>query len=275
MESVLEQVRQGLRVGQVVHRDEVDVLVSQGGAHDIAPDAPESIDANFHGHDVIPPRALRSDRMTAAGMSAGGGARAGPAAVSSSGDHHLNPPAILMNALRGVNAPTILLRDQGPSFSRVYGHSRDSPVRDACARLPVPESRGALGAHVSHLQHPARPHGHRRLAMVRLAGAATPEVRWQRARASRLPSGLVQPRRRAVDLGARGLGRRGARRPSARRVPESALSRTAAVPVDDDASPGSRWRAASRTPTACSISLSTSPSSCGARSTSCGRGCSS
>ena len=209
-------------------------------------------------------------------MSAGGGARAGPAAVSSSGDRHLNPLAILMNALRGVNAPTILLRGQGPSFSQVYSHCTRVRRRGTSVRVsPCRRRRGALCAHVSHLQHPARPHRHRRLAVVRLAGAATPEVRRQRARASRPPSGLVEPRWRAVDLGARGLGRRGARRPSAGRVAEGALSRTAAVRVDDDhgrAADGTRHPGRRRRVL---FPFRLRASSCGACSTSCGRGCSS
>ena len=51
IESYLKQVGQGRGIRQVVDRNEVDVVVSKGGAHDIAADAPESIDANFHGHD--------------------------------------------------------------------------------------------------------------------------------------------------------------------------------------------------------------------------------
>src|SRR5688572_20052013 len=44
-----------------------------------------------------------------------------------------------MNALRGVNAATILLRGQEPSFSEAYshrhdGHRRTLPVEDVCRR---------------------------------------------------------------------------------------------------------------------------------------------
>jgi hypothetical protein len=37
-------------VGEVVDRDEIDVLVAERGPHDVAADAPEPVDADFHCH---------------------------------------------------------------------------------------------------------------------------------------------------------------------------------------------------------------------------------
>jgi hypothetical protein len=47
---VLEQVSEGGGVRQVVHRDEVDVPVAHGGAHDVAADATEPVDPDLHRH---------------------------------------------------------------------------------------------------------------------------------------------------------------------------------------------------------------------------------
>ena len=47
---VLQQVGQRGGVGQIVDGHEVDVLVLHGGAHDVAADAPEPVDADFHCH---------------------------------------------------------------------------------------------------------------------------------------------------------------------------------------------------------------------------------
>ena len=49
---VLQQVRKRGGVGEVVDRDEVDVLRSQRRAHDVAPDAPEPVDPDLDGHRV-------------------------------------------------------------------------------------------------------------------------------------------------------------------------------------------------------------------------------
>src|SRR6185436_15910457 len=48
--AVLQQVRQCLRVGEVVDRYEIDVLLSHGRAHDVASDATEPVDSNPHRH---------------------------------------------------------------------------------------------------------------------------------------------------------------------------------------------------------------------------------
>ena len=56
---VLEQVRQRRRVGEIVHRDEIDVLVAERGAHDVAADAAEAIDANLHSHRTVTSRRRR------------------------------------------------------------------------------------------------------------------------------------------------------------------------------------------------------------------------
>ena len=45
---VLEQVCERGGVGEIVDRDEVDVLGAQGRAHDVAPDAAESVDPHLH-----------------------------------------------------------------------------------------------------------------------------------------------------------------------------------------------------------------------------------
>ena len=51
---VLQQVRERGGVGQVVHRDEIDVLVAERRPHDVAADAPEPVDADLHCHSVPP-----------------------------------------------------------------------------------------------------------------------------------------------------------------------------------------------------------------------------
>ncbi len=57
---VLEEMGQRGGVGQVVDRDEIDLLVPHRGAHDVAPDPPEPVDAHFDGHvDLAPLRAIR------------------------------------------------------------------------------------------------------------------------------------------------------------------------------------------------------------------------
>ena len=47
---VLQQVRERRRIGEVVDRHEIDVRVAERGAHDVAADAAEPVDANpdFH-----------------------------------------------------------------------------------------------------------------------------------------------------------------------------------------------------------------------------------
>ncbi len=47
---VFEEVRQRLGVGDVVNRHEVDPVVVQRGAHDVAADASEAVDPNLDGH---------------------------------------------------------------------------------------------------------------------------------------------------------------------------------------------------------------------------------
>ena len=50
---VLEQVREGPGVGEVVDRDEVDVRAGcLRGAEDVAPDPSEAVDADLHSHEV-------------------------------------------------------------------------------------------------------------------------------------------------------------------------------------------------------------------------------
>ena len=47
---VLEQVSQSLGIGEIVDGDEVEVLVGERGAKNVASDASKSINANFYGH---------------------------------------------------------------------------------------------------------------------------------------------------------------------------------------------------------------------------------
>ena len=47
---VLEQVRQGFRIGKIVHRDEFDVLPVEARPDDVPANAAEAINANFHCH---------------------------------------------------------------------------------------------------------------------------------------------------------------------------------------------------------------------------------
>src|ERR1019366_7156696 len=48
--GVLEQVCQRFGIGEIVYGDEVEVLVRERGAENIASDASKSINANFYGH---------------------------------------------------------------------------------------------------------------------------------------------------------------------------------------------------------------------------------
>ena len=47
---VLEQVGQCFRAGEIVHCNKFNFRIFQGGAKDIAPDAPETVDSNFYSH---------------------------------------------------------------------------------------------------------------------------------------------------------------------------------------------------------------------------------
>ncbi len=47
---VLQKVRESLGVGDVVNGDELNVLVVERGAHDVAADTAEAVDANLDGH---------------------------------------------------------------------------------------------------------------------------------------------------------------------------------------------------------------------------------
>ena len=59
---VLQQVRERCGVGDVVDGDDVDVVVRQRGAHDVAADAPESVDADLDGHSSSEVRTTETDR---------------------------------------------------------------------------------------------------------------------------------------------------------------------------------------------------------------------
>jgi hypothetical protein len=48
-------VRQRVGVGQVVDRYDIDAAVTHRGAHDVAADAAEPVDPDFHSHRKIPP----------------------------------------------------------------------------------------------------------------------------------------------------------------------------------------------------------------------------
>ena len=47
---VFQQIREGLRVGDVVDRDDFDRRIAQRGAHDIPSDAAKSVDSYFDWH---------------------------------------------------------------------------------------------------------------------------------------------------------------------------------------------------------------------------------
>ena len=47
---VLEQVRERSGIGYVVYGDKLNLFVVQRGAHDVASDAAEAIDADLDGH---------------------------------------------------------------------------------------------------------------------------------------------------------------------------------------------------------------------------------
>ena len=61
---VLQQVRERVRARQIVDRDEVDVLVAERRAHDVAADAAEPVDADPDSHHVLPQPRMRSDGQT-------------------------------------------------------------------------------------------------------------------------------------------------------------------------------------------------------------------
>ena len=65
---VLEQVRERLRIGQVVHRDELDVghsLLLRGAKH-LPSDAAEAVDPNANRHSVLPPVSVTTGRRVRA-----------------------------------------------------------------------------------------------------------------------------------------------------------------------------------------------------------------
>ena len=67
---VLQKVREGLRVGDVVDGYELNVLVVKRGAHDVATDAAEAVDADLNGHYFlrwVSEIAAAQKRVTAAG----------------------------------------------------------------------------------------------------------------------------------------------------------------------------------------------------------------
>ena len=51
---VLQQVRERVRAGQIVDRDEIDVLVAERRPHDVPADPAESVDADPHRHRCPP-----------------------------------------------------------------------------------------------------------------------------------------------------------------------------------------------------------------------------
>ncbi len=66
---VLQKMRESFRVGDVVDGDELDVLVVKRGAHNVATDAAEAVDANLNGHsssDGWSEIAAVQERVTAA-----------------------------------------------------------------------------------------------------------------------------------------------------------------------------------------------------------------
>ena len=67
---VFEQVAQRFRVGKIVHSHEFHVIPMQAGAHDIAADATETINAYFDCHFLSfmnwPPQAERNPKAHSA-----------------------------------------------------------------------------------------------------------------------------------------------------------------------------------------------------------------
>jgi hypothetical protein len=61
---VLEEMRQGLGVGEIVDGNEVDVRRAQRRAHDVAANAPKPVDTDPNRHHVPPMRARQSPRST-------------------------------------------------------------------------------------------------------------------------------------------------------------------------------------------------------------------
>src|SRR5262249_58227784 len=57
---VFEQMRECLRAGEIVDRDEVDLPVAERSAHDVAPDATESVDSYPDRHRYPPGQTFHS-----------------------------------------------------------------------------------------------------------------------------------------------------------------------------------------------------------------------
>jgi len=57
---VLEEVREGLRVGEVVHGDEIEVLVAGDRPENQSTDPPETVDRELEGHGVLLAPAARA-----------------------------------------------------------------------------------------------------------------------------------------------------------------------------------------------------------------------
>ena len=54
---VAQQVPERVGIRQIVHRDEIDVLVAERRPHDVAPDPSEPVDCDFYGHGIPPAHA--------------------------------------------------------------------------------------------------------------------------------------------------------------------------------------------------------------------------
>ena len=155
--------------------------VAHGGAHDVAADAAEPVDPNFHSHRKLLRRgARRSD--------------------------------VPVRCAETFDCSERLARwsNRGLQLSRISG-----PCTPAYSVLIV-----ALFVVMS----PVPP----------LSGAPLPEVHHQPQAAHGLSAGVVQPRRRQLDLDSRRLGRRGADRAGAAAGAARALPAAQDLPVDDD-----------------------------------------
>src|SRR5262249_42108464 len=128
---VLQEVGQGPRVGDVVDRHEVEVLVVERGAQDVASDAPETIDADTDCHEK-PPIARRG---------VGGGAFFGLLGRS------------LPSANKAVNEPhaplTLYSRVLGTSGSERCSTSSTASSWPWPSCSPFPGSCGRGGARAS------------------------------------------------------------------------------------------------------------------------------
>ena len=168
-------------------------------AHDVAADASEAVDADFHCHRSPPNGAVIRPLTPSCGA----------AAQSRVGQARKMP-----------NAQT--------------RYSNDWLAKGQTSGLRSAWQEPGRDAHVPPLQPAHSLLWRPGVAVPPVSGDSLQEVRRQPRPAARLPAGVLQPGRRGVDLDSRRLGRRGADRAGADCRAAAALSEPAALPVDDD-----------------------------------------